>query len=61
MTDRKDVFEGDKTFLPGIDIDLPLSDFGAFGVGPAETFVQVGMKRRVLQLSRHFKTRLVRI
>src|SRR5438445_289365 len=25
MTDRKDVFEGDKTFLPGIDIDLPLS------------------------------------
>ena len=25
MADRKDVFEGDKTFLPGIDIDLPLS------------------------------------
>ena len=25
MADRKDVFEGDKTFLPGIDIDLPIS------------------------------------
>ena len=43
------------------DVDLARFDFGAVRIGAAETFVQVGMEGCVLQLSRDFETRLVRI
>src|SRR5437764_11762153 len=44
-----------------LDVDLAGLDLSPFRFGPAETLVQVGMKRGVLQLPGHFETELVRL